>query len=122
MGFKKLNLIDWRLYLNIHMKNTSAFSLDDNVSAKEVKARRVKEIMDLQSDISYNLNQKKIGKIFKFFLIEKKENILSVELNTIVQMLIMKFWLNRKMHMLELVILLMLLLKMLIILICMRNR
>ena len=41
-----------------HEENTSAFSLDDNVSAK-VKARRVKEIMDLQSDISYNLNQKK---------------------------------------------------------------
>ena len=41
-----------------HEENTSAFSLDDNVSAK-VKSKRVKEIMDLQSDISYNLNQKK---------------------------------------------------------------
>ena len=54
-----------------HEENTSAFSLDDNVSAK-VKARRVKEIMDLQSDISYNLNQKKIGKIFKV-LFDRKE-------------------------------------------------
>ena len=103
-----------------HEENTSAFSLDDNVSAK-VKSKRVKEIMDLQSDISYNLNQKKIGKIFKVLFDRKEGNILSVELNTIVQMLIMKFWLNRKMHMLELVILLMLLLKMLIILICMQK-
>ena len=54
-----------------HEENTSAFSLDDNVSAK-VKARRVKEIMNLQSDISYNLNQKKIGKIFKV-LFDRKE-------------------------------------------------
>tara|TARA_B100000242_G_scaffold90973_1_gene61586 strand:- start:2829 stop:4142 length:1314 start_codon:yes stop_codon:yes gene_type:complete len=54
-----------------HEENTSAFSLDDNVSAK-VKSRRVKEIMDLQSDISYNLNQKKIGKIFKV-LFDRKE-------------------------------------------------
>lgn len=54
-----------------HEENTSAFSLDDNVSAK-VKSRRVKEIMDLQSNISYNLNQKKIGKIFKV-LFDRKE-------------------------------------------------
>ncbi len=54
-----------------HEENTSAFSLDDNVTAK-VKARRVKEIMNLQSDISYNLNQKKIGKIFKV-LFDRKE-------------------------------------------------
>ena len=54
-----------------HEENTSAFSLDDDVSAK-VKSRRVKEIMDLQSDISYNLNQKKIGKIFKV-LFDRKE-------------------------------------------------
>jgi len=54
-----------------HEENTSAFSLDDNVSAK-VKSKRVKEIMDLQSDISYNLNQKKIGKIFKV-LFDRKE-------------------------------------------------
>ena len=54
-----------------HEENTSAFSLDDDVSEK-VKSRRVQEIMDLQSDISYNLNQKKIGKIFKV-LFDRKE-------------------------------------------------
>ena len=54
-----------------HEENTSAFSLNDDVSAK-VKAKRVQEIMDLQSEISYNLNQRKIGKIFKV-LFDRKE-------------------------------------------------
>ncbi|MBR77360.1 MAG: 30S ribosomal protein S12 methylthiotransferase RimO [Flavobacteriales bacterium] len=64
--FERLGVFEYS-----HEENTSAFSLDDNVSAK-VKARRVKEIMNLQSDISYNLNQKKIGKIFKV-LFDRKE-------------------------------------------------
>ena len=54
-----------------HEENTSAFSLDDDVTEK-VKSRRVQEIMDLQSEISYNINQKKIGKIFKV-LFDRKE-------------------------------------------------
>ena len=75
MGFK--TKFD-RLGVFEYSHEENMFSIDDNVSAK-VKARRVKEIMNLQSDISYNLNQKKKEKYLKFFLIEKKENILSVE-------------------------------------------
>tara|TARA_B100001093_G_scaffold520511_1_gene617269 strand:+ start:76149 stop:77462 length:1314 start_codon:yes stop_codon:yes gene_type:complete len=54
-----------------HEENTTAFSLVDNVPAK-VKAKRVKEIMEIQSEISYIINQKKIGKIYQV-LFDRKE-------------------------------------------------
>ena len=54
-----------------HEENTTAFSLVDNVPAK-VKAKRVQEIMDIQSEISYTINQKKIGKTFQV-LFDRKE-------------------------------------------------
>ena len=54
-----------------HEENTHAFGLVDNVPA-EVKQRRVDEIMEVQSQISWELNQKKIGKQFKV-LIDRKE-------------------------------------------------
>lgn len=47
-----------------HEENTSAHVLEDNVPA-EVKKQRAQEIMDLQSDISYALNQKRIGQTLK---------------------------------------------------------
>jgi ribosomal protein S12 methylthiotransferase len=47
-----------------HEENTHAHSYNDDVPAK-VKQQRAEEIMNLQSDISYNLNQNKIGKTFK---------------------------------------------------------
>jgi len=47
-----------------HEENTSAFELKDDVP-EEVKTRRVNEIMELQSEISFELNQEKVGKIFK---------------------------------------------------------
>lgn len=47
-----------------HEENTSAFKLDDNVPA-EVKQERADTIMELQSGISYQLNQEKVGKTFK---------------------------------------------------------
>ncbi|MFA7688207.1 MAG: 30S ribosomal protein S12 methylthiotransferase RimO [Moheibacter sp.] len=54
-----------------HEENTHAFHLTDDVPA-EVKQRRVDEIMEVQSQISWELNQEKIGKMFKV-LIDRKE-------------------------------------------------
>jgi ribosomal protein S12 methylthiotransferase len=45
--------------------------LDDNVP-EEIKHARAAEIMDLQSQISWELNQNKIGKTFKC-IIDRKE-------------------------------------------------
>lgn len=47
-----------------HEENTHAFSLNDDVS-EEVKRQRADEIMELQSGISYELNQQKIGNTYK---------------------------------------------------------
>lgn len=54
-----------------HEENTSAYDLEDNVP-EEVKQRRANEIMEIQSQISWELNQEKIGKVFKC-LIDRKE-------------------------------------------------
>ena len=47
-----------------HEENTHAFNFNDDV-AEEEKRRRADAIMELQSGISYELNQLKIGKTFK---------------------------------------------------------
>jgi ribosomal protein S12 methylthiotransferase len=47
-----------------HEENTTAYALKDNVTMK-VKKKRADMIMELQSGISYELNQQKIGKTFK---------------------------------------------------------
>ncbi|MGV0924652.1 30S ribosomal protein S12 methylthiotransferase RimO [Empedobacter tilapiae] len=54
-----------------HEENTHAYNLEDNVP-EEVKQQRVEEIMEIQSQISYDLNQEKIGKQFKV-MIDRKE-------------------------------------------------
>ena len=54
-----------------HEENTSAHVLDDDIS-DEVKKARQEEIMDLQTHISWELNQEKIGKSFKV-LFDRKE-------------------------------------------------
>ena len=54
-----------------HEEGTSAYDLKDDVPADE-KERRAQEIMEVQQEISYELNQQKIGKTFKT-LIDKKE-------------------------------------------------
>lgn len=46
-----------------HEENTHAFNLKDDVS-EEDKHDRANELMEIQRDISYNLNQEKIGKEF----------------------------------------------------------
>jgi|TARA_B100000795_G_scaffold64575_1_gene43665 ribosomal protein S12 methylthiotransferase len=54
-----------------HEENTHAYNLVDNVP-KEIKDARLAEIMDIQSNISFDLNQEKIGKTFKCS-IDRKE-------------------------------------------------
>ena len=54
-----------------HEENTHAFLLEDDVP-EEVKHQRAEEIMEVQSQISFDLNQEKIGKNFKV-LFDRKE-------------------------------------------------
>ena len=54
-----------------HEENTSAYDLEDDVPEKTKKAR-ADELMDLQTHISWELNQKKIGRTFKV-LFDRKE-------------------------------------------------
>lgn len=56
-----------------HEENTHAFSLEDDVPL-EVKQQRAQEIMDLQAQISWDLNQEKIGKTYKC-IIDRKEGM-----------------------------------------------
>jgi len=55
-----------------HEENTAAYSMKDNVP-KKVKKQRADKVMFQQQEISYELNQKKVGKIFKT-IIDRKEN------------------------------------------------
>ena len=54
-----------------HEENTHAYLLEDDVP-EDVKTARVNELMELQSQISWDLNQEKVGKIFKC-IIDRKE-------------------------------------------------
>lgn len=54
-----------------HEEGTSGFALTDDVPAEE-KERRAQEVMEVQQEISFELNQEKIGRTFKT-LIDKKE-------------------------------------------------
>ncbi len=54
-----------------HEEGTGAFDLEDDVLPKE-KEKRAQEIMEVQQEISYEKNQKKIGRIFKT-IVDKKE-------------------------------------------------
>ena len=54
-----------------HEENTHAFNLVDDVPEK-VKLARANEIMEIQSQISWEMNQAKIGEIFKV-VIDRKE-------------------------------------------------
>ncbi|GAB1309676.1 30S ribosomal protein S12 methylthiotransferase RimO [Urechidicola sp. KH5] len=56
-----------------HEENTGAYALEDNVP-QEVKQQRANEIMELQSQISWELNQEKIGKEFKVVIDRKEGN------------------------------------------------
>jgi ribosomal protein S12 methylthiotransferase len=50
-----------------HEENTHAFNAEDDVP-EEVKKQRADEIMELQSGISHEINQGKVGKTFKVMI------------------------------------------------------
>ncbi len=54
-----------------HEENTGAYALVDDVPA-EVKQRRVKEIMEIQQQISWEKNQEKVGKTYRC-IFDRKE-------------------------------------------------
>jgi ribosomal protein S12 methylthiotransferase len=54
-----------------HEEDTKAFEYEDNVP-QEVKQRRMEEIMELQQDISWEINQAKTGKTFQV-IIDRKD-------------------------------------------------
>ena len=54
-----------------HEENTHAYTLEDDVP-EDVKQERANEIMEIQSQISWELNQEKVGQTFRC-LIDRKE-------------------------------------------------
>ncbi|MDO5970595.1 30S ribosomal protein S12 methylthiotransferase RimO [Flavivirga aquimarina] len=56
-----------------HEENTHAYNLEDNVP-EEIKIERANQIMEIQSQISWELNQEKIGKTFKVVIDRKEGN------------------------------------------------
>jgi ribosomal protein S12 methylthiotransferase len=56
-----------------HEENTHAYNLIDDVP-EDVKQERANEIMEIQSQISWELNQQKIGKQFKVIIDRKRGN------------------------------------------------
>ena len=56
-----------------HEENTHAYNLQDDVP-QEIKQQRANEIMEIQSQISWELNQKKVGEIFKVVIDRKEGN------------------------------------------------
>ena len=68
MRFERMGAFEYS-----HEENTGAFVLEDDVPA-DVKFRRVNEIMEIQSQISWEINQQKIGKIFTCLFDRKEGN------------------------------------------------
>lgn len=58
-----------------HEENTHAYNLEDDVP-DDVKQQRANEIMEIQSQISWELNQQKIGETFKVIIDRKEGNYL----------------------------------------------
>ncbi|MCA0132034.1 30S ribosomal protein S12 methylthiotransferase RimO [Winogradskyella alexanderae] len=56
-----------------HEENTHAYNLEDDVP-EDVKMQRANEIMEIQSQISWELNQAKIGQEFKVVIDRKEGN------------------------------------------------
>src|SRR6476660_6938429 len=54
-----------------HEEGTTAFDLDDNIPQDE-KERRAQAIMEVQQEISYEINEEKVGKVYKV-IIDKRE-------------------------------------------------
>lgn len=56
-----------------HEENTHAYLLEDNVP-EDVKQQRANEIMELQAQISWELNQERIGKTYRCMIDRKEGN------------------------------------------------
>ncbi len=56
-----------------HEENTGAYDLEDDVP-ESIKNQRLNEIMELQSHISWELNQNKVGQTFKVLIDRKRGN------------------------------------------------
>jgi ribosomal protein S12 methylthiotransferase len=56
-----------------HEENTHAYNLEDDVP-EEIKQDRANEIMEIQSQISWELNQQKIGNTFRCIIDRKEGN------------------------------------------------
>lgn len=67
MRFERLGVFTYS-----HEEDTHAYGLEDSVP-QEVKQERANRLMEIQEQISFELNQEKIGKEYKV-LIDKKEN------------------------------------------------
>ena len=66
MKFSRLGVFTYS-----HEEGTSGYELEDNIPQEE-KQQRAAEVMEEQQNISYELNQKKVGQTLKV-LIDKKE-------------------------------------------------
>ncbi|WP_200974554.1 30S ribosomal protein S12 methylthiotransferase RimO [Echinicola sp. 20G] len=67
MKFERLGVFTYS-----HEEDTHAFSMKDDIPQEEKQAR-ANHLMEVQEQISFDLNQEKVGKNFKV-LIDKKEN------------------------------------------------
>ncbi len=67
MRFDRLGVFNYS-----HEENTHSFTMEDNVP-EYIKQERADAIMELQQNISYELNQEKIGQTYKV-LFDRKEN------------------------------------------------
>ena len=68
MKFERLGIFTYS-----HEENTHAYKFDDDVPPK-IKKERADSIMELQSGISYELNQKKVGKKFRVLIDRAEDN------------------------------------------------
>ncbi|MGB0871133.1 MAG: 30S ribosomal protein S12 methylthiotransferase RimO [Flavobacteriales bacterium] len=58
MKFERLGIFPYS-----HEENTHAYNFEDNVP-EDVKQKRAEDVMELQASISWELNQKRVGKIY----------------------------------------------------------
>lgn len=68
MKFERLGIFTYS-----HEENTHAYKFDDDVPSK-IKKERADAIMELQSGISYDLNQKKVGKKYRVLIDRAEDN------------------------------------------------
>lgn len=66
MKFERLGVFTYS-----HEENTHAFTMEDSIP-QDVKQERANNLMEIQEQISFELNQEKVGKTYKV-LIDKKE-------------------------------------------------